>query len=193
MVNLTTFVIGVVILVNLSWQLGLIVAALAVPLIALCFYYESRYQVLARRSQDQVGDLATMVEESVLGIRILKAFGRRDFQSRRFLVSARKLRSTENGKARVISQLWAVIVQVPEIAFGVALFLGIGQVADGTLSTGALVAFYGVALGLRWPIDSIGWLLAMTNDAASASQRFFEVMDACCWICVAGSSIIRNR
>lgn len=177
-VNLTTFVVGVVILVNLSWQLGLIVAALAVPLIALCFHYESRYQVLARRSQDQVGDLATMVEESVLGIRILKAFGRSDYQGRRFLVSARHLRSTEIGKARVISQLWAVIVLVPEIAFGVTLFLGIGQVADGTLSAGTLVAFFGVALGLRWPIDSIGWLLAMSNDAASASQRFFEVMDA---------------
>jgi ATP-binding cassette subfamily B protein len=45
------------------------------------------------------------------------------------------------------------------------------------MSAGALVAFFGVALGLRWPIDSIGWLLAMSNDAASATQRYFEVMD----------------
>ena len=177
-VNLTTFVVGVIILLALSWQLGVIVAALAVPLVALCFFYESRYQVLARRSQDQVGDLATLVEESVLGIRIVKAFGRSRYQSRRFLVAAQQLRGTEIGKARVISKLWGVIVLVPEIAFGLTLFLGVRQVADGTLSAGTLVAFFGVALGLRWPIDSIGWLLAMSNDAASASQRFFEVMDA---------------
>ncbi len=177
-VNLTAFVVGVVILLTLSWQLGLIVAALAVPLVALCFYYESRYQVLARRSQDQVGDLATLVEESVLGIRIVKAFGRSGYQSRRFLTAARGLRHTEIGKAGVISKLWAVIVLVPEIAFGFTLFLGVRQVADGTLSAGTLVAFFGVALGLRWPIDSIGWLLAMSNDAASASQRYFEVMDS---------------
>ena len=50
-VNLTTFLVGVVILLALSWQLGLIIAALAVPLVALCFMYESRYQVLARRSR----------------------------------------------------------------------------------------------------------------------------------------------
>src|SRR6476661_7553563 len=62
LVNLTTFVVGVVILLTLSWQLGLIVAALAIPLIALCALYETKYQVLARRSQDQVGDLATIVE-----------------------------------------------------------------------------------------------------------------------------------
>ncbi len=177
-VNLTTFVVGVVLLLTLSWQLGLIVAALAIPLVALCFYYESRYQVLARRSQDQVGDLATLVEESVLGIRIVKAFGRSGYQSRRFLSAAEGLRRTEIGKGRVISKLWAVIVLVPEIAFGLTLFLGIGQVADGALSAGTLVAFFGVALGLRWPIDSIGWLLAMSNDAASAAARFFEVMDA---------------
>ena len=177
-VNLTTFVVGVVILLSLSRQLGVIIAALAIPLVALCFYYESRYQVLARRSQDQVGDLATMVEESVLGIRIVKAFGRSGHLASRFLTRARDLRSTEIGKGRVISKLWAVIVAVPEIAFAVTLFLGIRQVAGGELSAGTLVAFSGVALGLRWPIDSIGWLLAMSNDAASATQRFFEVLDS---------------
>ena len=58
-VNIATFVIGVGILLVLSWQLGLVVAALAIPLVALSFVYESRYRLLARRSQDQVGDLAT--------------------------------------------------------------------------------------------------------------------------------------
>lgn len=177
-VNLTTFVVGVIILLTLSWQLGVIIAALALPLVALCYLYEAKYQALARRSQDQVGDLATMVEESVLGIRILKAFGRSGHLSRRFLVEARELRVTETRKAKVISKLWAVIIALPEIAFGLTLFLGIRQVADGQLSAGTLVAFFGVALGLRWPIDSIGWLLAMSNDASSASQRFFEVMDS---------------
>ncbi|MET0966151.1 MAG: ABC transporter ATP-binding protein [Nakamurella sp.] len=177
-VNITTFVVGVVILLVLSWQLGLVIAALAIPLVVLSFVYESKYQLLARRSQDQVGDLATLVEESVLGIRILKAFGRSGHLTRRFLAEAGDLRATELGKARVVSKLWAVIIAVPEIAFGLTLFLGIRQVAAGELSAGALVAFFGVALGLRWPIDSIGWLLAMSNDAATATQRFYEVMDA---------------
>ena len=177
-VNLATFVVGVAILLVLSWQLGLIIAALAVPLVVLCFRYESMYQALARRSQDQVGDLATMVEESVLGIRILKAFGRSAHLSSRFLAAAGSLRRTEMSKAAVISRLWGVIILVPEIAFGLTLFLGVRQVADGSLSAGTLVAFFGVAMGLRWPIDSIGWLLAMSNDAASASQRYFEVMDS---------------
>ena len=177
-VNLATFVVGVIILLVLSPSLGAIVAVMAVPLVGLCFFYETRYQVLARRSQDQVGDLATMVEESVLGIRILKAFGRSGHLARRFAREAAQLRSTEMTKAGVVSKLWASVIVVPELAFGLALFLGIGEVASGALTAGTLVAFFGVALSLRWPIDSIGWLLAMTNDAASATERYFEVMSA---------------
>jgi ATP-binding cassette subfamily B protein len=177
-VNLATFVVGVIVLLLLSWQLGLVIAVMAVPLVALCFRYESRYQVLARRSQDQVGDLASMVEESVLGIRILKAFGRSGHYARRFAGAAQGLRATELTKATVVAKLWGSVIVIPEIAFGLTLCLGIIQVAGGTMSAGTLVAFFGVALSLRWPIDSIGWLLAMTNDAASATQRYFEVMNS---------------
>ena len=177
-VNITTFIVGTGILVALSWQLGLIFAALAVPLVALCFSYESRYQILARRSQDQVGDLATIVEESVLGIRILKSFGRSAHLGRSFVRQAADLKKTELAKAKVGSLLWAVIIVLPEIALGIVLVLGVRQVAEGRLSAGTLVAFFGTAMGIRWPIESIGWLLAIANDTSAASERYFEVMDS---------------
>jgi ATP-binding cassette subfamily B protein len=177
-VNIMTFVIGVGILVTLSWQLGLVVAALAIPLVAVTALFETRYRVLSRRTQDQVGDLATMVEESVLGIRILKAFGRSRHFSTEFRVKARELRDTELVKARVLSWLWAATIALPEVALGVALLLGIRQVADGALTAGMLVSFFGVAMTLRWPVDSIGWLLAIANETAAATERFFEVMDS---------------
>lgn len=176
-VNVMTFVVGVVILLFLSVQLGLVVAALAIPLIVLCLIYETKYQVLARRAQDQVGDLTTTVEESVLGIRILKAFGRGKHLGRTFRAEAIELAGTELSKARAIAMLWSVVIALPEIALGICLFLGIHQVADGAMTTGALIAFFGVAMGLRWPIDSIGWLLALANEAGTAATRFHEVMD----------------
>ncbi len=177
-VNGVTFVVGVGILLTLSVKLGLIVAALAIPLVVLCFQYESRYQTLARRSQDQVGDLATVVEESVLGIRILKSFGRSAHLGRKFIAQAAELRTTELSKAKVVSSLWAVIIVLPEIALGLTLVFGVKDVAAGVMSAGSLVAFFGTAMALRWPIDSIGWLLAIANDTAAASQRYFEVMDS---------------
>ena len=49
--------------------------------------------------------------------------------------------------------------------------------ADGELSAGTLVAFLSTALALRWPVESIGFLLAMSQEAATATDRYFEVMD----------------
>ena len=114
----------------------------------------------------------------MLGIRILKAFGRSAHLGSSFRAQARQLRATELGKARVISALWATVIALPEIAFALILFLGIREVAHGQMSAGTLVAFFGTAMNLRWPIDSIGWLLAAANDAASAAERYFEVLDA---------------
>ncbi|WP_328861803.1 ABC transporter ATP-binding protein [Streptomyces sp. NBC_00306] len=178
LVNATTILVGYVILLGQDWTLGLVLTAPIVPLVVLCSYFESRYAVVARRAQDQVGDLTTVVEESVLGIRIIKGFGRHRSQALAFRELSQRLRGTELGKARLLAGIWALITTIPEITIGAALVLGTVQVADGGLSAGTLVAFLSTALALRWPVESIGFLLAMSQEAATATERFFEVMDA---------------
>jgi ATP-binding cassette subfamily B protein len=177
-VNSATIVIGFAILFAQSWLLGLVLLTPAVPLMILCSYFETRYALAARRAQDQAGDLATVVEESVLGIRIVKAFGRHRSQERAFRGKARELWHTEMRKARLLSDLWAVIMTLPELAIGGALLVGVLQVSGNKLSAGTLVAFLTTALTLRWPVESIGFLLAMSNESATAADRYFEAMDA---------------
>jgi len=176
-VNSMVFLIGIGIMFILDWQLALISVVPAAPLIMLCSYFERRYSEAARLAQDQNGDLATIVEESVLGIRILKAFGRHRTMAQRFRAQAVLLRSTELRKARLLGNLWAVIVGLPEVALACSLAVGVIQVAHNHASTGTLVAFLSTALALRWPVESLGWLLAYSNEAATATDRFFEVMD----------------
>ncbi|MEV5595070.1 ABC transporter ATP-binding protein [Streptomyces sp. NPDC052496] len=176
-VNATTIVVGCVILLVQQWSLGLVLLAPVVPLIVLCSVFEAKYAVAARRAQDQVGDVTTVVEESVLGIRIIKGFGRHRSQARAFRELTARLRATELHKARLLAALWAFIMALPELALGAALVLGTVQVADGELSAGTLVAFLSTALALMWPVESIGFLLAMSNDAAAATDRYFEVLD----------------
>ncbi|CAM5674427.1 ABC transporter OS=Streptomyces aurantiogriseus OX=66870 GN=GCM10010251_36640 PE=4 SV=1 [Streptomyces aurantiogriseus] len=178
LVNGVTILVGVVIMLLQDWTLGLVILGPAVPVVVMCVVFEHRYAVVARRAQDQVGDLTTVVEESVLGIRIIKGFGRHRSQARAFRELSGTLRGTELRKARLLATIWAVIVTLPEVAIGAALVLGAVQVADGELSAGTLVAFLSTALALRWPVDSIGFLLAMSQEAATATERYFEVMDA---------------
>ncbi|MEV6653285.1 ABC transporter ATP-binding protein [Streptomyces sp. NPDC051219] len=178
LVNAATILVGFGILLSQEWTLGLVMLAPVVPLMILLSLFESRYFMVARKAQDQVGDLTTVVEESVLGIRIIKGFGRHRSQALAFGELSKRLRSTELGKARLLAGIWALIMTLPELAIGAALVLGTIQVADGSLSAGTLVAFLSTALALRWPVESIGFLLAMSQEAATATERYFEVMDA---------------
>ncbi|MFF4134423.1 ABC transporter ATP-binding protein [Streptomyces mirabilis] len=177
LVNSVTILVGVMIMLAQEWTLGLVLLAPAVPLMVVCWLFERHYSLVARRAQDQVGDLTTVVEESVLGIRIIKGFGRHRSQALAFRELSRTLRGTELAKARLLAAILTVIVTLPELAIGAALVLGTVQVADGHLSAGTLVAFLSTALALRWPVESIGFLLAMSQEAATATERYFEVMD----------------
>ncbi|MEU6984940.1 ABC transporter ATP-binding protein [Streptomyces sp. NPDC046324] len=178
LVNAVTILAGYVLLLGQDWTLGLVLLTPVVPLVILCALFETKYSMVARRAQDQVGDLTTVVEESVLGIRIVKGFGRHRSQALAFRALAERLRGTELVKARMLAGIWALITIIPELAIGAALVLGTVQVADGELSAGTLVAFLSTALALRWPVESIGFLLAMSQEAATATERYFEVMDA---------------
>ncbi|MBU6532753.1 ABC transporter ATP-binding protein [Streptomyces mayonensis] len=178
LVNGVTILVGVGIMLVQDWTLGLVVLVPAIPVMVVCGIFERKYSAVARRAQDQVGDLTTVVEESVLGIRIVKGFGRHRSQARAFHALSHRLRGTELRKARLLASIWAVIVTLPELAIGAALVVGAVRVADGTLSAGTLVAFLSTALALRWPVESIGFLLAMSQEAATATDRYFEVMDA---------------
>ncbi|MET7760841.1 ABC transporter ATP-binding protein [Streptomyces sp. NPDC005393] len=177
-VNGVTILAGFAILLSQEWTLGLVLVVPAVPLVILCSLFETRYSSVARTVQDQTGDLTTVVEEGVLGVRIVKGFGRHRSQARAFRALSERLRSTELRKAGLLATLWALIMTLPELAIGAALVLGTVQVADGDLSAGTLVAFLSTALTLRWPVESLGFLLAMSQDSATATDRFFEVMDA---------------
>ncbi len=176
-VNALTLVVGIGVLVWLSPLLGLVVAVTAVPLAVLTLVLERRFSRAARRAQDQVGDLATIVEESALGIRVLKSLGRGRTLTRRFLAEAHHLRGTELLKVRLLAVLWMVLILLPETAIAVILGVGAHGVAQGTLTLGTLVAAVSVLTYLYWPIASIGYLLAEASNAAAATTRYWEVRD----------------
>ena len=175
--NALTIVIGLGVLFSFHWLLGLIFFATSIPIWIRGYRFEAQYHALARLSQDQAGDLATSVEEAVHGIRVLKAFGRGDFAASKFVGNAKQLRDTEIRKAGLIANIWIYLILVPEFAVGVSMFVGVYLVAQGQMTVGGLVAFLATTTVLRWPTESVGFLLSMTLDAKTAVQRFFEVLD----------------
>ncbi len=125
-----------------------------------------------------MGDLATTVEEATLGIRVLKSFGHGPRATRKFLAQARELRRTELTKVRRARHpLAALIIALPELTLAAMLAIGGYAVAAGSLSLGTVVGAVTILTYLRWPLDSLGWLLADAGNAIAATTRYWEVRD----------------
>ena len=176
-VTTLTVIIGVGVMFSMSWQLALIFLAAAVPIMVNSFRFRRRFSLVTRLSQDQAGDLATTVEESVHGIRVLKAFGRSREALENFNGQAEELRQTEIAKAKQQAGFTLVVTLLPELALGVGLVVGIMLAASGQLSIGALVAFFATAAVVATPVEFSGMLLAMALTAKTALDRHFEVID----------------
>ncbi|GAA2987888.1 ATP-binding cassette subfamily B protein [Microbacterium terrae] len=176
-VNVLTILVGSALLFRWHWALGTIFLLTSAPLWYAGYRFEKTYGTLARQSQDQAGDLATSVEESVHGIRVLKAFGRGKHALQKFTRQAETLRETELSKARAVGWIWFWLVLLPDIAFALCLGAGIYLTALGQLQGSELIAFFAMATVLRWPMESIGFLFSFLLDARTATDRIFEVFD----------------
>ena len=176
-VNVLTIFVGTLLLFRWHWLLGTIFLVCSAPLWYTGYRFEKTYGSLARQSQDQAGDLATSVEESVHGIRVLKAFGRGKHALEKFTSQAETLRQTVLRKAGAVGGIWFWLVLLPDLAFALCLGAGIYLVQVGQLQTAELIAFFAMATVLRWPMESIGFLFSFTLDARTATDRIFEVFD----------------
>jgi ATP-binding cassette subfamily B protein len=175
--NSATVVVVLILLVHIHVWLGLFVLVSMAPLAVITRRFELRYSRDSRWAQDLTGDLATAVEESALGIRVIKSFGRRRQMLASFTAHAERLRGAELVKLRTLGWFWAVLEGLPQLILAGVAWGGVMAVAHHAMTLGQLVAFLTLYLRLVWPIVSLGWLLALTQEAASAAGRLFEVLD----------------
>jgi ATP-binding cassette subfamily B protein len=122
--------------------------------------------------------MTTVVEEMATGVRIIKAFGREVLLRERFQREAGKLRDTNLAGVRVRASTWTTFNLLINLNLCVVLLLGGVAVTRGELSIGGLVAFMTYLFMLIWPLDALGWILAMGEEATTASQRLAEVFDS---------------
>jgi ATP-binding cassette, subfamily B, bacterial len=175
--SLASFVVIVVLLIHLNLLLGLLTAAVFAPVTALCLRFERRYGVLSRRVQDQQDDLATYVEEAAGGIRVLKALGRRNHAAATHARLSVTVYETQVAKARLRGAFWASLDLVPNVTIAAILLIGAIAVSRGGLTIGGLVAFVALVLQLVWPIEAMGYILALGQEGATAAQRVYEILD----------------
>jgi ATP-binding cassette subfamily B protein len=176
-ISISTFVAVAALLIRLNWWMGLVTSCMVGPLFVFCRRFERKYKVLARRVQDQEGDLATLIEEAATGVRVLKALGRAPQAAAVHKAQAAEMYRTKVSMARLLGSFFSMLDLIPNAAIALILVMGALAVSRHALTLGGLVAFITLALQLVWPIEALGYILASGEEAGTAAQRVLEILD----------------
>ncbi len=178
LLNVIQITVVTAILLAMYWPLGVVVLVSIVPIAATVLHVQQEYTRLSRLAQDQSGHVATHVEESALGLRVVKSFGREDYVFDRFDEQLTNLYRTQVRRVSVSAKFWTLLEVIPNLTLIIVLGIGAYAAGHGYLTMGTLVAFITMMLSLVWPIASLGFLLSMTQESFTAANRIAEIFDA---------------
>jgi ATP-binding cassette subfamily B protein len=174
---LTVFAVAIVLLV-LDWRLALIVL-IPLPLISLAGWaYSRRYHARTERLQERWGETATLVEETVSGIRVVKGLGAGGPLAAEFRSRSRSIVDRALDIARLDAVFMPTLEFLPMLGLIAVLWLGGRRVISGDLSLGSFVAFNAYIAMLVWPLRVLGQRVTTLQKAVGATARNSEVRDA---------------
>jgi ABC-type multidrug transport system fused ATPase/permease subunit len=155
-----------------------VIALAPVPfLVVTATRYSRRNRPAEQEVQQRVGELTTGAEESISGIRIVKAFARERHMLDRFRRAANRVFEQSMVSTRLQSFYTPLMGFLPNLGLAAVLLVGGLQAINGSLSTGTLVAFYGYVFLLSGPVRWLGMSLSMAQRAVASGNRMFEILD----------------
>jgi ATP-binding cassette subfamily B multidrug efflux pump len=177
--NAVVMLIGAtVVLLYLDWQLALVALAVVPVIAVLLVRFVGRIRPLFREVQQTLGRLNTVLQEDLVGVRVIRAFAREDYETARYTSVNDELLEKNLTTVRVFSNNFPFVFLFANLGTLAIIWFGGWQVIGGRLSVGDLVAFNTLLGFMLFPILTIGFLSASISRAGASSQRVFDVLDA---------------
>jgi len=175
--NLSMVTAASVILFISDWRLALVaLAPLPFVNVAGRRFSQSIHPAVLQIQAEQA-ELATVVEESVGGVRVIKGFGAEEVQSKRLRKEAADIRGVSIQAARIRAKFLPAIDLLPQLGLVAVLGFGGLQVINGNLTVGQLVQFNFYVALLVGPLRMLGMTIAFAQRAGAALERVNEVLD----------------
>jgi ATP-binding cassette subfamily B protein len=122
-------------------------------------------------------DVATIVDENVNGVRVVKSFAAEERQITSLARAAERLRWANVSQADARAAYAPVMENLPRLGLAAVLVYGGWLAIDGQVTVGTLVAFNAYVVMLQTPFRLLGFFLMMTQRAAASAGRIFEILD----------------
>jgi ABC-type multidrug transport system fused ATPase/permease subunit len=175
--NVLTVISVTAVLFFFEWKLALIVLAVMPILVALAYRYSHVAHPTLRDVQQKLADVATVAEENIVGVHVVKSFAQEPQEAAKFHARSEDVFRQTLRANRQRALYVPFISWVPMLAQGAVLLIGARMVTSGELSIGGFVAF-NLYLGmLVMPLRSLGMWIGQAQRATASGERIFEVMD----------------
>ena len=175
--NVLTVVSVTAVLFFVEWRLALIVLAVTPLLVALAYRYSHIAHPTLRDVQQKLADVATVAEENIVGVHVVKAFAQEPAEEAKFTRRSEAVFQQTLRANRQRATYVPLISFVPLLAQAAVLLLGARMVAHGSLTPGSFVAF-NLYLGmLVTPLRALGMWIGQAQRATAAGERIFEIID----------------
>jgi ABC-type multidrug transport system fused ATPase/permease subunit len=161
----------------IAWPLALAALAVTPLIVALAYRYSHVSHPVLRDVQQKLADVATVAEENIVGVHVVKAFAREPEEVQKFERRSEAVfeRSVEANRQRAIYV--PLLSFLPLLAQAAVLLVGGRMVVHGTLSIGQFVAFNLYVVMLIMPLRMLGMWIGQAQRATASGERIFEVMD----------------
>ena len=175
--NALTILLASAVMIAINPWLALLALA-PVPVVVLT---AARYSRLSRPAlqevQQRIAELTAEAEQSMSGIRVVKAFSREPYMLERFRNSVARVFDQNVYSTRLRAFYSPLLGFIPQIGLAVVLFLGGRSVINGGMSLGDFSAFYIYLVMLTGPMRMLGMALGMAQRAVASGNRMFEILD----------------
>ncbi len=176
-VTVATFGAIAIILLRLDWVLALIILTCVPVLIALAYQVASRLRPLWLSVQGETGDLGTIMQESLNGMRVVKSFAREEFEIDKFDRQNQQVRGLNLAAMRLSAWNQPLMILVLNIVTVLVVWIGGVVVINHRLSLGTLVAVTQYALLLATPVRTFGYMINWFMRGVSSGERIFILLD----------------
>jgi ATP-binding cassette, subfamily B, multidrug efflux pump len=174
-----TLVAGAIALGLMLWIDPALTAFALLPMLALPPVTVGFGRIIHRRFekiQEQLGDVTTMVQENLAGVRIVRAYGQESSQVERFRAASGEYLRRNLDLVKVSGLFHPLLGMIAGLGMAVALLVGGRAVILGQITTGAFIAFLLYLGMLTWPLIALGWVVNLFQRGAASMRRINDVL-----------------
>ncbi|RPI04416.1 MAG: ABC transporter ATP-binding protein [Ignavibacteriae bacterium] len=160
-----------------DWQLTLLVLV-PMPVVSYVVYRLGKLinKIFTDR-QEQFSLLTTRAQETLSGVRIVKAYVREEYEEQRFHVLSWDYMKKNLILAKVQSIMWPLMFVLVGLSLVIAIYFGGRKVIDGQMTIGTLTAFTAYLSMLIWPMIAFGWVTNLLQQGAASMERLAAIFD----------------